>query len=308
MKKFSLNFLAFIPFVIVTYVILIILFGQFAPAFFVKNLNYRRGAIGFMYTRMREADTTKNVDILALGSSHAYRSYDPRIFEKANLRIFSLGSSAQTPIQTKILLERYLRTMNPKFVIFDIYPFIFENDGTESTLDLICNSKIDFKTLKLAASLNNIKVYNTIIYGEYRQLLGYNKKFKESLDKGTDTYIKAGFIQSYAEYKAPRRIIDKRIELAPKQVAAFESIIEILQKKNIPYMLVQTPITQKRYRSFTNNKELDSFFSNAGEYHNFNESVRYDDSLFIDDNHLNQRGVEQFDSLLINLLNTKHIK
>ena len=305
MKQFIKSFLIFSSFALLIYVVLIILFGQFAPQFFLKNLNYKRGGLGNMLTRLKEADTTKNVDILFLGSSHAYRSYDPRMFKDKGYRIFALGSSAQTPLQTNLLVKKYLSSMNPKFVVLDVYPFIFENDGTESTLDLVSNTKIDKNTLQLAFDINSIKVYNTIIYGEYRQLFGLNKKIKEPTVSKNDTYIPGGFIQSYAAYKAPRRMADVTIKINEKQMKAFDEITAILQARKIPFILVQTPITKKRYNAFLNNNAMDSIFSKKGPYYNFNHQLKFADSLFIDDNHLNQKGVDIFDKVLIDVLSSK---
>ena len=79
----------------------------------------------------------KNVDVLFLGSSHAYRGFDPRIFRKRGYSSFNLGSSAQTPSQTKVWLKRYLKHLNPKIVIYEVYPGTFSSDGIEASLDLV---------------------------------------------------------------------------------------------------------------------------------------------------------------------------
>ena len=52
-----------------------------------------------MYLRKIDADTTINIDVLVLGSSHAYRGFDPRIFKKAGIKLFNFGSSGQTLLQ-----------------------------------------------------------------------------------------------------------------------------------------------------------------------------------------------------------------
>ena len=64
------------------------------------------GCYGHTFTRMQDAQKTKNVDVLIVGSSHAYRGIDPRILQKDGISAFNLGSSAQTPINTKVLLHQ----------------------------------------------------------------------------------------------------------------------------------------------------------------------------------------------------------
>ena len=71
--------------------------------------------------------------------------------------------------------------------------------------------------------------------------------------------------------------------------------------------MIQAPITKKKYKSFLNNKEVDSIFNSKGKYFNFNELLKLNDSLFVDDNHLNQYGVDLFNEKLFNSINFKKI-
>ena len=93
---------------------------------------------GHMYSRISEIKNQEDVDILFLGSSHAYRGFDTRIFLENGYKSFNLGSSAQTPTQTKVLVERYLGSLNPELVIYEVYPKTFTMDGVESSLDYNC--------------------------------------------------------------------------------------------------------------------------------------------------------------------------
>lgn len=118
MSRFLRNVFLFAVIVIITYPLLIFLSGYLPISNVLKlNLNYRIGSYGHMFTRINEVkQLDSNVDILFLGSSHSYRGFDPRNFK--DKKTFNLGSSSQTPIQTKILLERYLDNINPKTVIY----------------------------------------------------------------------------------------------------------------------------------------------------------------------------------------------
>jgi len=77
------------------------------------------------------------VDILFLGSSHSYRGFNPQYF--SGYKTFNLGSSAQTPIQTNLLLKRYLHQLNPKTIVYEVYPISLSIDGVESSSDIIAN-------------------------------------------------------------------------------------------------------------------------------------------------------------------------
>ena len=83
----------------VVYMVLLILWGEFMPGMFKKNLNYSLGAYGHMYTRIREAEKVKNIDILFIGSSHAYRGFDTRIAKEYGFESFNLGSSSGSSVK-----------------------------------------------------------------------------------------------------------------------------------------------------------------------------------------------------------------
>jgi len=194
MKNFIKSILLFSAFLILFYPVLLFIWGEFAPSSFKPNLNYPLG-VGHQYSRLKEVKVINSVDILFLGSSLAYRGFDPRIFEANGITSFNLGSSNQTPIQTKVLLYRYLRQINPKLIIYEVEPEIFSIDGVESALDIMTNDKNDLISIKMAFGLNHIKVYNTLIYALLRDALGLNSSFIEPIIQGEDKYISGGFVE-----------------------------------------------------------------------------------------------------------------
>jgi len=299
-KEFIKSLFAFIPFAFGIYVVLVCLWGDWAPDFLKKNLNYRVGSYGHMFTRIAEVKQTKDVDLLFLGSSHTYRGFDTRIFKQAGYNAFNLGSSSQTPIQTKILLERYLTTLNPDTVIYEVYPGTFSSDGVESSLDLIANDNNDLATLKMAFKINHIKTYNTLIYGFYRDIFNKNASFSEPTAKDGDQYVSGGYVEKNMSYYKPATPVPNKWRLETQQLRIFEDILDLLKAKNIPVILVQAPVTASEYAAYANNDEVDKILSSYGVYYNFNGLPALNDSLhFYDAHHLNQAGVEIFNRELI---------
>src|SRR5690606_12876278 len=103
--KLLKRFVAFIFLCFFIYSVFVCIWGYFLPVKYSKNLNFK---IGSSYIRFQEVKKYNNVDIVFIGSSHAYRGFDPRIFKKAGYSSFNMGSTAQTPVQTKYLLEQYI--------------------------------------------------------------------------------------------------------------------------------------------------------------------------------------------------------
>jgi poly-D-alanine transfer protein DltD len=285
---------------------LIIIFFNTDTSILNKNINYRIGSYGHLYSRLKEVKQTKNIDILFLGASHTYRGFDPRIFKAKGYNCFNLGSSSQTPLQTEVLLNRYLDQLNPKIIVFDVYPLIFSIDGVEAASDLISNDNNDIHTIKMAFIQNQITVYNTLIYAFSRQLLQVHDTLKENTQKKDDTYISGGFVESKLKYNSIQQTNPKpsSFEFRNDQLSAFNRIIKSIKKKNIKLLLVQAPTSKKVFHKITNMQYCDSLLKSYGEYLNYNYLVNLNDSLhFSDPDHLNQNGVEIFNAALISKLN-----
>jgi hypothetical protein len=270
------------------------------------NMGYRIGISGFMRSRIAELKNYGEVDILFLGSSHAYRGFDTRIFSENGYKTFNLGSSSQTPVQTKMLIERYLDRLNPKLAIYEVYPASFASDGVESSLDIISSDANDMRTFSMALKINNIKTYNTLVYSLMCQTFGLNQGPLDPVDDGTDRYVSGGYVERKITHYQPARFEEKEIALNPLQLKAFAEIAQSLKDRNIELLLVYAPVPKTYYDCYTNNSYFDSLMISHAVYINFNETLALNDSLhFYDHHHLNQNGVAVFNRALIELLNRK---
>ncbi len=293
----------FIPFALLIYVVLVCVWGSNFPTRHRPNLIYKLGHWGHIYTRLQEAKTYEDVDILFLGSSHTYRGFDVRKFDSLGLKTFNMGTGAQTPIQTKALLKRYLSKMNPKTIIYEVSPILFSYEPVESSLDLLANDENDLHTLEMVLSINHIKPYNTAIYATYRDLLNLNDDFQENASRADDLYIPGGYVQRRMKRYKYRKHNKKERKPRPIQINAFHYNVEMIKERGIHLILVQTPITQSLYEAHTSNEAFDEQMEELGPYYNFNELIQLDDSIhFYDSHHLNQDGVDVFNEALINTL------
>lgn len=309
MKKFIINILKFLGFIIPAYIVLLFFWSFFMPQFLAKNVRNKIAAYGHLFTRVHEIKNYKNPDILFLGSSHAYRGFDPRIFSKMGYRTFNLGSSSQSPINSKVLLNQYLKEIKPKFVVYEICGETLETDGVESSLDLLSNNTIDENAFEMAISLNNIRTYNTLFYNYLRQKIGLNKFITEPKIQDGNQYISGGYVESeyrknplHEEKKGKWKIIDYQIDNLKQNIA-------ILKKNKIPFILVQTPISEKMYNARNNNKETELLLSKMGKFKSFQGEIKLNDTIdFYDSNHLNQEAVVKFNLKFIDYLKSQNIK
>lgn len=301
LKYFFVGLAKFLLFAIFVYLVLLLVWGFFIPKGYQKNLNFVLGGQGHLFSRLKDADTTRNVDILFVGTSHSYRGYDPRLFADKGIYIFNLGSSSQTPAVSKRLLEKYIETMNPKLVVFDIFPSQLAMDGIESKIDFVSNKPLIFPDdFTLSFEGRNAKLINTYFFSLFYQTFGLYGNFKEKSIKETGTYIKGGYVESPPKRnKIATNFSPATLKATNENRQIFDSMCTMLKQKRIPFILIQSPVSRAYYDHITNNAEWDSLFSHWGPYVNFNESHQFKDEYFYDAHHMNQKGVAIFDSIFI---------
>ena len=282
------------------YLPLLFIWGDVMPYWLYTSLKYKQGHSSTIIM-LDEARRTKNPDVLILGSSHAYRGFDVRIFNTAGYSAFNLGSSSQTPLQTYVLLQRYLKNIRPKFVIYEVYPGTFATRGIEGAADLISNDINDSLSYSMDLKINHLITYNTLAYGYYHDFTRGVPQTPAADLAPEDTYIPGGYVEKTVTYfrNAPA---EKKYEVIfdKNQRDAFEKSIALLKRNGIPYALVFAPVPKSTYNSYKNTTDIEHYFSRHGVYFDYNKKSGLDDSLhFFDDNHLNQRGVELFNHELL---------
>lgn len=308
MKKFAVNLAAFSLMGGCIYIILLLMFGFSAPSMLRPNLPYDHDRVaGFSNLRFSEAGSVRNVDVLFLGSSHTYRGYDPRIFEKHGFSTFNLGSSAQTLQQTKYLLDIYLEQMNPEVVVLDIYPKFLDLDGVESTIDLLSNTPLGIPAMEMAFEVPDIRVLNTLLYNAALQpLADQNIEEEVASTFKDDTYIRGGYAETYKTYHDTTQSTDIEYDEYVFDPEQYEAMLEIKQKldeKKIKTICIQSPILPARYARAKHKEYVDSVLQASFPlYYNYNELHGLSDECFSDDQHLNQKGVEIFNAFVANVL------
>lgn len=298
MLKFFRNILFFIPVALAFYVCILFLWSSFSfSSFFKSNLITHNELQGASDQRLKDLRNTKinEFDILVLGSSHAYRGFDPRIFEENNIKLFNLGTTSQTPEQSLELLRQYSERINPKLLIVEVYPKLMMSNGTESMIDLTLNDPSRY-SLKRVLNQKSISFFNSWVYSNYLS-------FDEINYKSNINYIKNGFVESKNEFT--RKKFYERIEWVPlkSQLKALNKIIAFSKNHNIKCVLVFSPLTVDYYNSYSNSTNFDREMNKIGDYYNFNKILNLQDTIhFTDYHHLNQKGVREFNQTFIELI------
>jgi hypothetical protein len=304
------QFVLFSLLIFMVYCMSITVISKYGPGFLKKNLRYERGAYGHMYTRLAEVDTIADIDVLILGSSHAYRGFDTRFFAERKLRAFNLGSSAQTPMQGRYLLTKYVERLKPEIVVWEVFPNTFTSDGYESMVDLASNKRYPYDLLSMTLEINQIPAYNTYIISCMRSLLSMDDNYRERAKLGADQYIHGGYVETNktaGHAKSKLNPVNRVFNTDQKK--SFEEALRYLDSRGISVMLVQAPYTKQFGRNILNASEIDSYFNQVVEiglaesYRNFNQyPLPLNDSTdFYDLHHLNSKGVAKFNIAFLEL-------
>jgi hypothetical protein len=241
-------------------------------------------------------ETIQHVDYLIIGSSHAYRNFNPAIFEQNGFTCFNIGSSSQTPSNSYALLEQYITKCNN--VIYEVYPVTLAIEGTEAFY-ILNNDLENFTTLSnMALYVNNFRTYNLL------SMHYWLKQSVQNLTVDTARFYK-GYVATYDSVKASINYdsITLNKKTIDAQIHFIEKAISLCKKHNKPISLVYAPVPSKliikdeehaikKLNQLANKHSI--VFLNWGRNHNLNDAHH-----FFDDDHLNAAGVDLFNTYLL---------
>ncbi|WP_235802666.1 hypothetical protein [Vaginella massiliensis] len=132
--------------------------------------------------------------------------------------------------------------------------------------------------------------------------------FNEEFLRHDDRYIWGGFVETAFRKNPMMEEKSRAWYINPIQLQYLEKNVRFLKNKNIPYIIIQAPITNRLYNSRTNSDEVDSILNTYGRYKNFQKLIDLNDTLdFYDSNHLNQQAVEKFNEIFIDYIKNQNL-
>lgn len=261
----------------------------------LRNVKYHLGMWDYTYTKMHEVAEYKDVDVLFLGSSHCYRTFDTRFYAARGLRTFNLGTSNQTPLQTLMLLRLYLDSLSPRLVVIEVHPDLMCNDGVESSIYLANNMMPSYELAQMSFSTHNLKSVLSMFYSAVRNTLwGEFSSFSEPLFDEENEYVPGGFVERKGGCYQPEPHQVVPIEIKDCQLDALRESVSLLRERGVPCLLVEVPGTETLQKAYEGHEEFVKQMQLIGNYYSPRPEGLCDTLHFYDDEHLNQRGVELY--------------
>jgi hypothetical protein len=239
---------------------------------------------------------TELYDWVVLGSSHAYRGIDPQYFEARHFKVFNLGSSSQTPINSLAILKKL--PGKTKGVILEVYAVTFNLSGREAFYDLLSNG-YDFDILApMWMDVGNARTLQLLLS---KPVVDYHHR----QDKPREPSYK-GYVETTLEAPADTKYIELDLyhkENLGKQWKAFKEILAFAKLNGIALKLVMAPLPKalkiQGEQAFV--QELHEVVKPFNlSVLDFSRNHPLDDHLdFFDSDHLNARGVKWWDQKLL---------
>lgn len=260
--------------------------------------NYYNWPGGDTWERFHEYDPSVRQDAVIIGSSHAYRGYDPAIFTERGYNVFNLGSSAQTPLNTFHLIDAFLDSTTAPLLIMDVYEGPLMNNGLESTADLTQNQPSHRAALGMVWALRDLRGLNMLAL---RLLNDRRTPYYTSPD-----YQGLGFAPMHDSAGTVAKDPSKAPAVSPRQQEFLRKCVEACRRKGIRIVFASHYARRNMRGPYHEAlaRYMDSTLTGTGvPYIDLTNAPGIDDrNWFADHNHLNATGARIFTRQLVDSL------
>ena len=278
----------------------------FGVLFFVRSYNIpmifrtSQGNIfrgGYTYVTFRQFDRNAKYDIILLGSSHAYRGYDPTIFREHGYNMFNLGTNSQTNLVSYFIAKNYIKKENCKTVIIDVYDRVFLTTTLESISDIVQNINSNKAAVEICFALKDIRTVNML---SLRLFNNFNGVF----DDDTAGVVN-GFIPYITQLKITDRLKEPEFETLDQAIDYFDKLVDCLQKEGIKVIVAEHPvpfiyaISKEQHALLVEKIKPILNRYNVPFYDHLYDSTMTDLQYYANANHLSISGIKKYNDILL---------
>ncbi len=195
------------------------------------------------------------VDVLVVGSSHAYKHIDPSVlYEEEGISSYILGSASQPLWNSYYYIAEALKTQSPKLVIVECYKVSMQKDYADdpTTVKAVSNMKLSANRIE---AINNSVEDKTKLTDYYLEFPWFHSRYK-ALKKGdfVVNYNWFGKYKNYLGYNPYNKIVAseslldnksimERMQITEKNLDYLNRIIRLSKEKGFDLLFFITPFT-----------------------------------------------------------------
>lgn len=296
--------------IILILIISMIAFNRLSILLVRKGNGYGSDVLNF-YKQPRNT-----IDMIVLGSSHAYTSLNPYLIEsETNLKTYDFCTQQQPLWITYYYLKEALKYQHPKYIVLEAHMAVVgNNDYAEEQVNRDAIDKMKFSTNKIDVIKNSVENKDDRV-SYYLNIIKYHSRYKElnSVDIKTAflgyTVDNKGYIaleENGYIFNNDSKFTDNDSELYKKNREYLYKIINLTKKENINLIIVKTPTSYNHEEMAKLNyikkiaQENDILFL---DYINNMTDLNLDyNNDFYDVGHLNKNGSIKFTKKFIEYL------
>ena len=256
------------------------------------------------------------VDVLVLGSSHAFVSVNPtQLYEEHGIAAYNLGASMQSMWSTYYTMREALQYQTPDLIVLDVYrlvePFNYSKESKmiKSTYGMRFSWN---KYQSIYQSLENPTVGETLLH--MMEFPAYHSRYEEVLQGNREgewyadeNYKGAHPLTETMPMERPNHShITEQGGIEQKTMLYFEKILMLAKEHEIPVLLINTPYImgegdKKIYNSLEVYLQNQKIYDEVA-YVDYNQ--KYDElgldfsADFADYDHMNINGIAKFNEAL----------
>ncbi len=256
------------------------------------------------------------VDVLVLGSSHAFVDVNPAmLYEEFGIASYDLCASMQPMWNTYYYLEEALKYQEPKLIVLDVYrlveafPYAKESKVVKNTYGMrFSRNKYEAIQVSLAEEDQGDLLMHMVEFPSYHSR--YVDLTPEDFNRGfvvNDSYKGAHPVTEVVPMERPEvSEITETLEIEKKTMEYFEKILLTAKEHDIPVLLMNAPYivqpddkkvfnTLEEYLTVQTVYDKVSYVDFNGMYDEIGLDFATD---FADHNHLNVNGLPKFNQAL----------
>jgi len=278
-------------------IIFVFIFNKLTLLFVRKGDGYGTDVLNF-YKQEKNS-----IDVLFLGSSHAYTAFNPEIIkEQTNLNSYIFATTEQSMLITYHYLKEALKYQNPKQIILEVHMMVYQKKNNVEGRNRAAIDKMRFSLNKIELIKASIKKEDRLSY--YFNIAKYHSRYKELTEIDFNTVFNGYTIDNKGYKSLPHngymfdvtKIEHSNVEgeLNNKEEDYLYKIMNLCKKNNIKLIFVKTPAlyNEKYYENLNSTKRIAN--DNNILFVNYIENIdklNLDYELdFFDDGHLSWSG------------------
>lgn len=269
-------------------------------------------------TKRISAEKPDTIDVLFLGSSHCWNSYNPQVlWDEYGYTSYNMGQSAQTSIASYYLLQdALLFQKNIKYVVMDVYYVYcydqYVNDVSQETNIYLCFSSNYWRKQYIDDVYDRqdwMQQYSKedLYYATYWNHNSWKALYQDNFDCIDDRYfvqrkgfcynLNALYNKSFSIPDCSQFATDERQPLDDVYFEYMQKIVELCKSKNIQLIATEAPYLNKTESRHARLNTLTDYLQQEDiPFVSSNTQERYEqldlNNFFLNIDHLNALGAE----------------